>query len=114
MPRSQTNLPAPGKNGVAHADARISSFEKNPEANGRPAIAYVANWNVRNVMGIFVLQPAHLADVLLAAHRVNHRAGSEEEAGFEERVRDEMEDAGGERTPTPTPMNMKPSCETVE
>ena len=46
--------------------------------------------------GDLLPQPAHVADVLLAAHGVNHRARSEEEAGFEEGVRDEVEDAGGE------------------
>ena len=37
-------------------------------------------------------QPAHLADVLLAAQRVDHAAGAEEQAGLEERVRDDVED----------------------
>ena len=44
-----------------------------------------------------LLQPAHVADVLLAVQRVNHRARAEEQAGLEERVRVEMEDAGAER-----------------
>ena len=37
-------------------------------------------------------QPAHAAHVLLAAERVDHAAGAEEEAGLEEGVRDEVED----------------------
>jgi len=37
-------------------------------------------------------EPAHLPHVLLAAHRVDHRAGPQEEERLEERVRSEMED----------------------
>ena len=37
-------------------------------------------------------EPAHLADVLLAAERVDHAARAEEQARLEERVRVEMED----------------------
>src|SRR5208283_4426566 len=40
----------------------------------------------------FVAQAAHLAHVLLAAHRMNHRAGAEEQASLEERMRHQMED----------------------
>ena len=41
-----------------------------------------------------LLQAAHVADVLLAAERVDDRARPEEEQGLEERVRIEVEDAG--------------------
>ena len=44
-----------------------------------------------------LLQPAHVPQVLLAGERVNDRAGSEEQQRLEERVRVEMEDAGGVR-----------------
>ena len=37
-------------------------------------------------------EPAHLADVLLAAQRVDHAARAEEQAGLEERVRVQVED----------------------
>ena len=49
-----------------------------------------------------------------AAHRVHHRAGAEEQAGLEERVRDQVEDARRRSSPVPTPANMKPSWLTVE
>ncbi len=42
-------------------------------------------------------QRAHVLHLLLAAHGVNHRAGSEEEQRLEERVREDVEDAGGKR-----------------
>ncbi len=42
-----------------------------------------------------VPQPAHLAHVLLAAHRMDDRARAEEEAGLEERMRHQVEDARG-------------------
>ena len=50
-----------------------------------------------NVIGIFCAQPAHLAHVLLAAHRMDHRARSEEQAGLEERMRHQVKDARGVR-----------------
>src|SRR5215469_14084150 len=43
-------------------------------------------------------QAAHLAHVLLAAHRMNHRAAAEEQARLEERMRHEVEDAGRVRS----------------
>ena len=51
------NFPTPGKYGVAHAEARISSFEKKPARGGKPAIAIVAMRNVQNVIGIFERKP---------------------------------------------------------
>ncbi len=38
---------------------------------------------------------AHIAHVLLAAHRVNHCARAEEKQGLEERVREDVEHGGG-------------------
>src|SRR5438045_3944622 len=40
-------------------------------------------------------QAAHVAQVLLAAERVNHGAGSQEQQRLEERVGEKMEDAAG-------------------
>ncbi len=42
-----------------------------------------------------LLQPTHVADVLLAVERVNDGAGAQEQQRLEERVRVEMKDAGG-------------------
>ena len=42
-------------------------------------------------------QRAHLAHVLLAGHRVDHAARTEEEQRLEERVGHQVENAGGER-----------------
>ena len=44
-----------------------------------------------------LLQAAHVPHVLLAGHRVDDRAGAEEEQGLEERVRHQVERAGRER-----------------
>ena len=38
---------------------------------------------------------AHVAHVLFARHRMNHRARAEEEQGFEEGVGEDVEDGGG-------------------
>ena len=76
---------------------RISSFEKKParqrHAGDRDRRDHERPVGDRQVL----LQAAHVADVLLAVQRVNHRARAEEQAGLEERVRVEMEDAGAER-----------------
>ena len=46
---------------------------------------------------MYLPQAAHLAHVLLAAERVNHRARAEEEQRLEERVRHQVEHAGAVR-----------------
>ena len=46
--------------------------------------------------------------------RVEDGAGAQEQAGLEERVRNEVEERRRENAPTPQAMNMKPSCEIVE
>jgi hypothetical protein len=47
-----------------------------------------------------LLEPAHLADVLLTAAGVDHRSRTEEEAGLEERMGQDMEDGGHEGADT--------------
>ena len=58
------------------------------------------------MIGSFGLEAAHLPHVLLAAHRVHDRAGAEEEAGLEEGVRHDVEDARRAKAPTPQARNM--------
>ena len=58
---------------------RISSFEKNPASGGTPAIASDADQERPVGDRQVLLQAAHVADVLLAVQRVNHRAGAEEQ-----------------------------------
>ena len=43
------------------------------------------------------LEPAHFAHILLAAHRVNHRARAQEQQALEERVCHQVEDARRKR-----------------
>src|SRR5215831_9943575 len=57
VPMSQIAFPTIGKYGVAQAEARMASLEKKPAARGRPAMAYVAHWKVRNVCGILSFRP---------------------------------------------------------
>ena len=75
-------------------------------SGGIPAMASSRRGSSRWVHGELVLQPAHLAHVLLAAHGVDHRAGAEEEAGLEEGVGGEVEDRRPRRRPTPQARNM--------
>ena len=92
----------------------IESFEKKPEKSGTPQIASQQTRKTPWVQGIRLRRPPMLGDVARAAHGVHHRAGAEEEAGLEEGVGEEVEDAGVEVAPVPTPANMKPSWLTVE
>ena len=69
---------------------------RSPRTSGMPAIASQQTKNDAVGPGMLLAQAAHLRDVARAAHRVHHRAGAEEQAGLEERVRDQVEDAGGE------------------
>jgi hypothetical protein len=59
-----------------------------------PAIATVADEEGPVGLRHVLLEPAHLAHVLLAAAGVDHRARAEEEAGLEEGVGEDVEDAG--------------------
>ena len=60
-----------------HADHRQGADEHRPERDGD-----------------LLAQAAHLAHVLLARHRVDHRARAEEHEALEEAVREQVEDAG--------------------
>ena len=42
-----------------------------------------------------ILESAHFADVLFVMHTVDDASGTEEQAGFEERVSDQVENRGG-------------------
>src|SRR5262249_8784425 len=55
-----TRSSASGKYGDPSAETRISSFEKNPEKGGKPAMAQVAIRNVQAVIGIFFHNPPML------------------------------------------------------
>ena len=57
---------------------------------------------------------AGVARVGQVVHAVDDRARAEEQAGLEAGVGDEVEQRRAQQAPTPTPMNMKPSCDTVE
>ena len=62
-----------------------------------PAIASAAISIVRNVVAHRAAEASHVAEVLLVVERVDDRPGAEEQARLEEGVRDEVEDAGGDR-----------------
>src|ERR1051325_3305628 len=61
-----------------HAGQRECADEECPEGHGH-----------------FLAERAHLPDVLLMLHGMNHRACAEEQERLEERVRGEMEHRGG-------------------
>jgi hypothetical protein len=54
---------------------------------------------------IVLAQPAHVAHVLLVVHRVDDRAGAEEQQRLEEGVREQVEDRGA-IGPAPSATNM--------
>src|SRR5437016_9980417 len=102
-----------GKYGLAMAEARISSLEKKPAAGGKPAMAYVAIANVHAVTGIFFHSPPIL--------RMSCSPLMAWITEPEPRKRQALKKACVTRwkmpavkAPTPTPMNMNPSWETVE
>ena len=70
-------------------------MEKNPANGGKPAIASTEIKNVDERHRHPLLEPAHLAHVLLVMHGVDHAAGAEEQAGFEKRVGHQMENRRG-------------------
>ena len=84
--------------GALHVFQRISSFEKNPAKIGTPQIASQPVTIVANVIGMYFLQTAHAAHVLLVMHAVDHGTRTEEEQCFEKRVRDDVKDRGDKRT----------------
>ena len=92
----------------------IASFEKKPEKIGMPQIASQQTKNTPCVQGSFLRRPPMMRDVARAAHGVHDRAGAEEQAGLEERVGDQVEDAAVEVRRCRRPTNMKPSWLTVE
>ncbi len=75
------------------------------EAGGerrRPRAPSVAIRKVQEVTGIRVQSPP-ICRMSCSWQGVDHAAGAEEEAGLEERVRDQMEDAGARTPPRPSP-----------
>ena len=71
----------------------IASFEKNPAKPGAPASASEPIHIVIHVIGMYFLQAAHVAHVLLVMHRDDHRARAEEQQRLEERMRHQVIDA---------------------
>ncbi len=70
---------------------------KKPANGGTPAIAQRADQERPEGDRHLGAQAAHLADVLLAAHAVDHAAGAEEQQRLEEGVRHQVEDRRRER-----------------
>ena len=58
-------------------------------------MATPAQNKVQQVMGIFLREAAHVAQILLAGQRVDHAARAQEQQRLEERVGHHVEDAGG-------------------
>ena len=81
---------------IRSGENRILTMEsgKGRHARDRHARAQQRPAGDRN----FAAQPAHLAQILLAAQRVNHAAGAQEQQRLEERVRHHVEDSGGKRS----------------
>ena len=88
---------------VLNAFQRISSFDQKPAKNGK---GRGGDGEARDLVGARgerhdALEAAHVAHVLRrvgvvldGVHAVDDRAGAEEEAGLEEGVRHQVEDAG--------------------
>ena len=76
--------------------AMIASFEKKPEKRARRRSPASRRRTRRGSRGSFLRRPPMMRDVARAAHRVHHRAGAEEQAGLEEGVGEQVEDAACE------------------
>ena len=97
----------PGQPARSKAAAMIGSLVKKPDSGGMPMMA--SQPSPRWCPGdLHVLpQPTEAADVDLVVHAVHDRAGAEEQAGLEEAVRQQVDQARAYATPpSPTPRNM--------
>jgi hypothetical protein len=73
----------------------MASFEKKPAKPGNAGDGQRRDQHGAEGRLDLAVQRAHVLHLLLAAHGVNHRAGSEEEQRLEERVGEDVEDARG-------------------
>src|SRR5436305_543998 len=103
----------PSKAFVLQACQRISSFEKKPARGGTPERASDEKRKVQKVQGIFALSPP--------IFRMSCSPPIPWITEPEPRKRQALKNAWVKRwktpaakAPTPTAMNMKPSCDTVE
>ena len=79
----------------------MASLEKKPESGSTPVMASVAIAEGGPGVPHLLAQAAELADVCLVAHAVHHGARAQEQAGLEEGVGHQVEDAPPRTRPRP-------------